>query len=119
MRERHGKRRRRVARGVSAGAFERVDLVRIDEPEVWLAGQTRRIVATVATEGATPLPAFSFRPDDLIVFGNESSGVSPAVLAHASAHITIPQRGQTRSLNLAVAAGMVLYAAQLGPGAPG
>ncbi|MCS6860401.1 MAG: RNA methyltransferase [Abditibacteriales bacterium] len=44
-----------------------------------------------------------------IVFGNETSGVSPAVQQLADLNVTIPMLGGTHSLNVAVAAGIVLY----------
>lgn len=116
VRERYGKRRRREARTISAGAFGRVELVRVEAPEDWLAAAPGRVVATALADDAVSLPAFQFAPDDTIVFGGESQGVRPAVLQRSHARITIPQRGQTQSLNLSVAVGMVLYAACHGPG---
>ena len=113
VRERYGRRRQREARGISAGAFSRVALIRVEDPVAWLADQPGRAVATVLAADATPLPDFAFRPDDIIVFGSESGGVSEAVQQAAPARITIPQSGQTQSLNLAVAVGVVVYAARL------
>lgn len=118
VRERYGKRRLREARGISAGAFDRVALIRVEAPADWLAEQPGRAVVTTLTEDATPLPEFAFRPDDVIVFGSESAGVSPALLERADARVTIPQAGRTQSLNLAVAVGVVVYAAHLTPSPP-
>jgi tRNA G18 (ribose-2'-O)-methylase SpoU len=44
-----------------------------------------------------------------LVFGHERDGVSPAVAPHAHTMIRIPMLGQKRSLNVATAAGIVLY----------
>jgi tRNA (cytidine/uridine-2'-O-)-methyltransferase len=54
-----------------------------------------------------------YQPGDAFLFGSESRGLPPEVLArHAGRVITIPQpTGQVRSLNLATAAGIVLYEA--------
>ena|ERR1700754_2609031 len=43
-----------------------------------------------------------------IVIGNESKGIRPALLEHATNRITIPRVGQAESLNAAVAAGIIL-----------
>jgi TrmH family RNA methyltransferase len=43
-----------------------------------------------------------------IVIGNESKGVRPALLEHATNRITIPRVGQAESLNAAVATGIIL-----------
>ena len=45
----------------------------------------------------------------LIIFGNEVEGVSEEVLACCDACIEIPQFGMKHSLNVSVAAGMVLW----------
>jgi len=111
VRDRYGKRRRRDARAISSGAFGRVALIRIDDPLAWLPTRPGRVVATVLAPDATPLPAMVFQPDDLLVFGGESHGVRPALLSRADARITIPQAGQTQSLNLSVAVGIIVYAA--------
>jgi tRNA G18 (ribose-2'-O)-methylase SpoU len=57
----------------------------------------------------TPLPRFAFRPDDVIVFGSEGLGIRPEVLALCDERVTIPQRGMTDSVNLAVSVGIVLF----------
>ena len=45
-----------------------------------------------------------FRPDDVLLFGRESSGVADAVRAAADVALVIPMRAGLRSLNVAVAA---------------
>lgn len=51
---------------------------------------------------------FSFRQDDVLLLGRESAGVPDAVHAQADARVRIPMRAGLRSLNIAVAAAMVL-----------
>ncbi len=43
-----------------------------------------------------------------IIIGNESKGIRPALLEHATHRITIPGVGQAESLNAAVATGIIL-----------
>ncbi len=54
----------------------------------------------------------AFRPGDFLVFGRETKGLpEPLLAANAERCVTIPMRPQTRSLNLATAAGIVLFEA--------
>lgn len=66
----------------------------------------RIVLATTA--GAVPLPAATFRADDILLFGSESAGVPAPVHARADLRVAIPMRPGLRSLNVAVAAGIVL-----------
>ena len=60
------------------------------------------------TKGATPLNEFVFRPDDVLLFGRESSGAPAAVHDAADARLKIPMREGLRSLNVAMAAAMAV-----------
>tara|TARA_R110002110_G_scaffold18212_11_gene76760 strand:+ start:52 stop:525 length:474 start_codon:yes stop_codon:yes gene_type:complete len=51
---------------------------------------------------------FSFEPADILLIGRESAGVPDDIHAGADAAVTIPMRPPARSLNMAVAASMVL-----------
>ncbi|MEO7330592.1 MAG: tRNA (cytidine(34)-2'-O)-methyltransferase [Minicystis sp.] len=54
----------------------------------------------------------AFRPGDALVFGKESVGLDPALLArHEDSVFGIPTFGPVRSLNLANAVSIVLYEA--------
>lgn len=67
---------------------------------------TRLVLATTA--GALPYIAFGFLPGDCILLGRESAGVPASVHEVADARIVIPIREGMRSLNIAVAAAMIL-----------
>lgn len=67
-------------------------------------GDSRLVLLT--TKGATPLPAFTFRPGDRLLLGRESSGVPDPVHDAADARVVIPLHPGFRSLNVAVAAGI-------------
>jgi tRNA (cytidine/uridine-2'-O-)-methyltransferase len=75
--------------------------------EVWRAEAGRRLVL-VETDGTTPYPDFPFRPDDILLLGRESAGVTPEVYKAADASVVIPQTSSLRSINVATAAAMVL-----------
>ncbi|MFH6782444.1 MULTISPECIES: tRNA (cytidine(34)-2'-O)-methyltransferase [Methylobacterium] len=66
----------------------------------------RLVLAT--THGSVPYTAHAFRNGDCLMVGRESAGVPEAVHADADARVAIPLRPGMRSLNVAVAAGMML-----------
>jgi len=70
-----------------------------------------RIVAVEQVEGSIPLQHFQIRAGEkmLLVFGNEVEGVSQELLTVCDACIEIPQFGMKHSLDVSVAAGMVLW----------
>jgi len=53
-----------------------------------------------------------FTPDDVLILGRESAGVPEHVHAAAAARLRIPMKEGLRSLNVALAAAMVLGEAQ-------
>lgn len=53
-----------------------------------------------------------YRPPLAIVLGNEGQGANPAWRASADAMVRIPLYGRAESLNVAVAAGLLLYEAR-------
>lgn len=62
----------------------------------------------LSTRGAVDHVAASFRADDTLLVGRESAGVPESVHAAADLVVRIPMRAGMRSLNVAVAAAMVL-----------
>ena len=71
------------------------------------AASGRRLVL-LTTKGDVAYPDFAFRPDDVLMVGRESAGVPDEVAQAADARLVIPLRPGLRSLNVAVAASMVL-----------
>ena len=74
----------------------------------WAAFETRlegRLVL-FTTAGAVRLPEARFEAGDVLLFGAESCGVPGEVHERADLRVRIPQMAGTRSLNLAVAAGI-------------
>jgi tRNA (cytidine/uridine-2'-O-)-methyltransferase len=85
-----------LVRHVSWGAFE-----------AWRA-QTRLRLIVLSTRAALSYVEYAFRPEEVLLFGRESAGVPEKVHATADARLAIPMRPGLRSLNVAVAAAMVL-----------
>ena len=71
------------------------------------AGVAGRIVL-LTTAGAVPLPAARFEATDVLLLGSEGAGVPAFVHERADLAVRVPLRAGFRSLNVAVAAAMVL-----------
>jgi 23S rRNA (guanosine2251-2'-O)-methyltransferase len=70
-----------------------------------------RIVAVEQVKDSIPLQVFTCGKDSktVLVFGNEVDGVSEEMLEFCDDCVEIPQFGMKHSLNVSVAAGMVLW----------
>ncbi len=76
------------------------------------AGWARRHgVQVVAATGAAGLEHWNstYRPPVAILLGSERQGLTPDLLAAAELAVRIPMTGSAESLNLAVAAGLMVY----------
>lgn len=67
------------------------------------------LIATTLDPGAQPLTAYRRGARVGIVFGSEADGLDAETLAACDGRVTIPMRRQTDSLNVAVAAGIILH----------
>lgn len=69
------------------------------------------VYAAEQAEGSFKLNAIGFEPDEKIavVFGNEVTGVEQTTIALCDGCLEIPQLGMKHSLNIATAAGVVLW----------
>jgi tRNA G18 (ribose-2'-O)-methylase SpoU len=67
------------------------------------------IAAVELTAASVPVAAMRSRFPAAVVLGNEVHGVSPGVLACADQVVAIPMRGMANSLNVAIAAAIVLH----------
>ena len=96
----------------SWSAAERALAAGSDRP---LAGRLRLFSA----RGGRSLFETAFAPDDLLVFGGESNGLPPALLAaHPERRVYVPIRPGVRSLNLANVVCLGLYTALVRAGVP-
>ena len=87
------------------GSVARVNVVYTNLYE-WLRSTEARIFAT--TLGGQDITKIEKPLSGVIVIGNESRGIEPAILALADEQITIPRTGRAESLNAAVATGIIL-----------
>jgi TrmH family RNA methyltransferase len=75
--------------------------------EQWLEQEPGLPTYAAVLEG-TDLRKLPPVKEGIIIIGNESKGISDAILARCSNRITIPRHGQAESLNAAVATGIIL-----------
>jgi len=69
----------------------------------------KHILAIDIVPSARPLAEATLPLESVLVFGSEKDGLSEAMLSAAEATIHIEQFGSTRSINVGVAAGIVMY----------
>jgi tRNA (cytidine/uridine-2'-O-)-methyltransferase len=103
---------------VSDRAFRRAGLDYLDHVTIarhmnfaafltWRKAAGRRLVL-LSTKAAQDYCDFDYAPGDILLVGRESAGVPDEVRAAADVSVRIPVRPPLRSLNVAVAAAMVL-----------
>ena len=100
----------KVLRG-SMGALFRLPSVAAT-PEEFLAWRTERgLELWIAAADGEPLRRSDGRrrPGIALVVGNEGAGVSPPLEAAAARRVAVPLAPGVESLNVAVAAGILLY----------
>jgi TrmH RNA methyltransferase len=95
---------------VAEGGVEHLVLARTTDLADTLSRLPSRGVAVVGAEGASPTSALEhrFAHPTVLVMGHEREGLSPRVRAQCSAIVSIPGSGAVESLNVAVAAGILL-----------
>jgi TrmH family RNA methyltransferase len=69
-----------------------------------------RVFATT-TRGGASLPDCDLRGPAAVIFGGEGAGLPEALIEAADARLTIPMKAPVESLNVAIAAALVLYEA--------
>ena len=97
----------------SAGALSHLPVCRVDDLRKAIQNLKSNGIHVVACTEKTETPIYAIdmgRPV-AIVLGSEEDGISPTLLKDADALAGIPMYGQIQSLNVSVAAGIVLYEA--------
>ena len=97
-------------RALKRAGMDYAELAAVTRHEGWDAFLERlpgRLVL-FTTKAAVPLPEARFESEDTLLMGSESRGAPEEVHARADLRLRIPQVEGTRSLNIAVAAGVGL-----------
>jgi TrmH family RNA methyltransferase len=102
----------KALRGAMGGTFSVPVATRASLADVIAAARHARVrlMAAVPRDG-TPLPATDLRGPAAILLGGEGAGLSQTAATAAAERITIPMRPPIESLNVAVAAALILYEA--------
>jgi TrmH family RNA methyltransferase len=102
----------KALRGAMGGTFRLPVAARAQMPDVITAAKDAgvRLVAAVP-RGGTPLPQLDLRQPTAIVFGGEGAGVAHVTAVSAAELVTVPMRRPVESLNVSVAAALILYEA--------
>lgn len=88
--------------------LETAEVVRHPSWAAFLEARAGQRLILLTTKAVEPYFAFAFRPDDILLLGRESEGAPDFVHERASARLRIPLQSGRRSLNVAVAGGIVL-----------
>ena len=93
----------------AAGSLFRLPVMEadVDALGTWARQHGVRILA--GDMHGTAVDAIELRGPAALAVGNEGAGLSEAVAAIASTKVAIPIRGRAESLNVAVAAGILMY----------
>ena len=87
--------------------LDRVQMVRHTSWQNFFAKRTKRLVL-LSTKASLSHINFAFQSDDILLCGSESSGVPQPVHDAADVEVRIPMSRDARSLNVAIAAAIVL-----------
>lgn len=87
--------------------LDKADVVRHASWDVFRAQSTGRLVL-LSTSADTIYTDATFASGDVLMVGRESAGVPAAVAAAADIRVRVPMVAEVRSLNVAVAAAMVV-----------
>jgi TrmH family RNA methyltransferase len=103
----------KAVRGAMGSAF-RLPVIRSSSADE-MVDQARaaglQVVAAVG-HGHTPMHAVDFTKPTLIVLGSEGHGLPPALVEAADVRVSIPMTPPVESLNVAVAAALLVYEAR-------
>jgi tRNA (guanosine-2'-O-)-methyltransferase len=84
----------------------------LDEALAHLRERGFRVLAAHPTPEAVPFREVDYTLPTALLLGNEDNGLTPAALAGADGLVTIPMEGMGTSLNVSVAAALLLFEAQ-------
>ncbi|WP_375404475.1 tRNA (cytidine(34)-2'-O)-methyltransferase [uncultured Sphingomonas sp.] len=95
-------------RALRRAGMDYADVAEVSRHADWNAFQaTAGRIVLATTRGAVQLWDAAFAADDVLLLGSEGRGVPGEVHAAVALRVAIPMRPGVRSLNVAVAAGMI------------
>ncbi|MDO6774092.1 tRNA (guanosine(18)-2'-O)-methyltransferase TrmH [Shewanella sp. 3_MG-2023] len=104
-----------VSGNTASGSQQWVNTVNhrnFDDANKQFKAQKMQVLATTFSDTAVDFREIDYTRPTAIIMGNERDGVSPEAIEAADQHIIIPMIGMVQSLNVSVAAALVMYEAQ-------
>lgn len=96
---------------IRVSAMDYFDLVTITRHSSWQTFETcfktQRIIL-LSTKASVHYTEFEFQPDDILLLGRESAGVPDEIHMSLPHRVKIPLNPAARSINMAMAGGIVL-----------
>lgn len=98
---------------VSSGAIEHVPVCLVTNISQTILSLKKKDIWVIGTDGNTTRSYLEMPVDRslAIVLGNEGEGIRPLVKSHCDMLVKIPMKGKINSLNVSVAAALMMYAA--------
>jgi tRNA G18 (ribose-2'-O)-methylase SpoU len=98
---------------VSSGAIEHVPVCLVTNISQTILSLKKKDIWVIGTDGNTTTSYLDMPIDRslAIVLGNEGEGIRPLVKSHCDMLVKIPMKGKINSLNVSVAAALMMYAA--------
>lgn len=93
----------------SMGSVFRMDFAAIDTSDIFKLRQSGFTIAVTALSNSVSIEEADISGKRAIVVGSEAHGASEAVISASDISVRIDMRGNTESLNAAVAAGIAMY----------
>ncbi len=95
----------------SMGSIFAINIVYMEEMELmdFLEERGYRRIVTALEDDTVDYNKMDLSEKNAIIFGNEGRGVSETIIAKSDEKIKIPIYGGAESLNVAIAAGIILY----------
>lgn len=109
--DRFGRVQKEIAK-TSLGATESVSWEFVDDVSQCIFDLQQKgftIVAVEQNERSVLIDEWNVPEKGVYIFGNEIDGVSEEVISRSDSVVAIPMRGRKESLNVSVAAGIVLF----------
>ncbi|WP_440054114.1 tRNA (guanosine(18)-2'-O)-methyltransferase TrmH [Pseudoalteromonas sp. T1lg65] len=108
---------RRLTNNTSGGSKNWVETQMHEDIDIAVAAIREQnpgiqLLATNLSDKAVDFREIDYTKPTAVIVGQERTGISDKALQHADKHIVIPMEGMVQSLNVSVAAALILYEAQ-------
>lgn len=91
--------------------WDDLDVYQYDDFADFIDKNPAAIIYFIETFGNIIYTDIQYKKNDYLVFGSESKGIPPALIAQYGTAVKIPMIENSRSLNLSVSVGVALYEA--------